>query len=169
MAVDEDLHHDLMEVMKSVSVPVSRASQELGACSGSVAKANFCTIICLEQIPPTFKLGSIVPVHKGKGRAHKSTTTTCTRVRIMLTSVLSKCLKVTILEQWKSLFVERGFPHPSQTAYQRGLLCMDTILMDPIAEQALLTDEAGRQFVLPEEPSKCTRKVGFSFFRALAI
>jgi hypothetical protein len=81
-------------------------------------------IIHLEQIPPSFKLGVIVPVHKGKGRDPH----TCNNYRgITLTSVLSKCLEVIIFERLESLFIERGFPHPSQTAYRRGLSCIDTV------------------------------------------
>ena len=87
-------------------------------------KRIFTTIIHLEQIPPSFKLGVIVPVHKGKGRNPH----TCNNYRgITLTSVLSKCLEVIILERLESLFIERGFPHPSQTAYRRGLSCIDAI------------------------------------------
>ena len=52
----------------------------------------------------------------------------CSNYRgITLTSVLSKCLEILILERLESLFCERGFPHPSQTAYQRGLSCIDAI------------------------------------------
>ena len=66
----------------------------------------------------------IVPVHKGKGRDPLN----CNNYRgITLTSVLSKCLEVIILERLLSLFVDIGFPHPSQTAYQRGLSCIDAI------------------------------------------
>ena len=84
-------------------------------------KRIFNTIIHLEQIPSSFKLGMIVPVHKGKGRDPLI----CNSYRgITLTSLLSKCLEVIILQ---SLFLERGFPHPSQTAYQRGLSCTDAI------------------------------------------
>ena len=87
-------------------------------------KRIFNTIIRLEQIPPSLKLGVIVPVHKGKGRDPHN----CNNYRgITLTSVLSKCLEVIILERLESLFAERGFPHPSQTAYQRGLSCIDAI------------------------------------------
>ena len=87
-------------------------------------KRIFTTIIHLEQIPLSFKLGVIVPVHKGKGRDPH----TCNNYRgITLTSVLSKCLEVIILERLESLFSEQGFPHPSQTAYRRGLSCIDAI------------------------------------------
>ena len=82
------------------------------------------SVISLEQIPASLKLGMIVPVFKGKGRDPMI----CSNYRgITLTSVLSKYLEILILERLESLFCERGFPHPSQTAYQRGLSCIDAI------------------------------------------
>ena len=74
----------------------------------------------------------IVPVHKGKGRDPQ----VCKNYwGIMLTSVLLKCLEVIIFERLECLFVEKGFPHPSQTAYQRGLSCTDAIFS---TEEAIL-------------------------------
>ena len=65
-------------------------------------KRVFDAIFQLEQIPTSFKLGMIVPVHKGKGRDPLN----CNNYRgITLTSVLSKCLEVIILERLLSLFV----------------------------------------------------------------
>jgi len=66
----------------------------------------------------------IVPVFKGKGR---DPLICCNYQGITLTSVLSKCLEILILERLESLFCERGFPHPSRTAYQKGLSCIDAI------------------------------------------
>ena len=66
----------------------------------------------------------IVPVFKGKGR---DPLICCNYRGITLTSVLSKCLEILILERLESLFCERGFPHPSRTAYQKGLSCIDAI------------------------------------------
>jgi hypothetical protein len=58
-------------------------------------KRIFSSIIHLEQIPPSFKLGMIVPVHKGEGRDPQI----CNNYwGITLTSILSKCLEVVILE-----------------------------------------------------------------------
>ena len=82
------------------------------------------TIISLENIPASLKLGMIVPVCKGKGW---DPLICCNYRGITLTSVLSKCLEILILERLESLFCERGFPHPSQTAYQKGLSCIDAI------------------------------------------
>ena len=81
-------------------------------------------IIQLEKIPPSFKLGMITPVYKGKGRDPLS----CNNYRgITLTSVLPKVLEILVLSRLESIFEERGFPHPSQTAYQKGLSCIDAI------------------------------------------
>ena len=66
----------------------------------------------------------IVPVFKGKGRNPLS----CSNYRgITLTSVISKCLEVLILDRLGTLFCDRGFPQPGQTAYQKGLSCTDAI------------------------------------------
>ena len=82
------------------------------------------SVISLEQIPASLKLGMIVPVFKGKGWDSMI----CSNYRgITLTSLLSKCLEILILERLESVFCERGFPHPSQTAYQRGLSYIDAI------------------------------------------
>ena len=58
-------------------------------------KRIFNTIIHLEQIPSSFKLGMIVPVHKGQGRDPLICNNYC---GITLTSALSKCLEVIILQ-----------------------------------------------------------------------
>ena len=85
-------------------------------------KQIFSTIIRLEQIPQSFKLGVIVPLYRRKGHDPHI----CNNYRgITLTSVLSKCLEVIILRRLESLFTERGFPHPSQSVYQKGLSCID--------------------------------------------
>ena len=82
------------------------------------------SIISLEQIPASLKLGVIVPIFKDKGRDPLNC---CSYRGITLTSVLSKYLEILILERLESLFCERGFPYPSQTAYQKGLSCIDAI------------------------------------------
>ena len=81
-------------------------------------------IIQLEKIPPSFKLGVITPVFKGKGRDPLD----CNNYRgITLTSVLAKCLEILVLSRLEFLFCEKGFPTSSQTAYQKGLSCIDAI------------------------------------------
>ena len=80
---------------------------------------------CLLSRFHKLKLGVIVPVYKGNGRDPHI----CNNYQgITLTSVLSKCLEVIILLRLESLFTERGFPHLCQTAYQKGLSCIDAIL-----------------------------------------
>ena len=66
----------------------------------------------------------MTPVFKGKGRDP----TNCDNYRgITLTSVLAKCLEVLILSRLELLFCEKGFPNPSQMAYQKGLSSIDAI------------------------------------------
>jgi len=76
------------------------------------------SIISLEKIPASLKLGMIVPVFKDKCW---DPLICCNYWGITLTSVLPKCLEILILERLESLFCERGFTHPSQTSYQRVL------------------------------------------------
>jgi len=65
-------------------------------------KRIFNLIISLEQVPCCLKLGVIVPVFKGKGRDPLS----CNNYRgITLTSVISKCLEVVILDRLGTLFL----------------------------------------------------------------
>ena len=84
----------------------------------------FTAILCLESIPPSLKLGVIIPVYKGKGcdpldpNSYRG---------ITLTSVLSKCLEKILLHCMEMPLKEAGFPHSSQTAYQRSVSCADAI------------------------------------------
>ena len=68
---------------------------------------------------------------KGKGRDPLS----CNNYRgVTLTSVLPKVLEVLVLSRLESIFEERGFPHPSQTAYQKGLSCTQEVVLKHIRE-----------------------------------
>ena len=44
---------------------------------------------------------------------------------ITLNSVISKVLELYFLEWLNPLLVESGIPHPNQSAYQKGVSCMD--------------------------------------------
>ena len=76
----------------------------------------FTAILRFESIPPSLKLGVIIPVYKGKGcdpldpNSYRGVT---------LSSVVSKCLEKVILHRMEIPFKEAGFPHSSQTAYQQ--------------------------------------------------
>ena len=92
----------------------------------------FTAIFCLESIPPSLKLGVIIPVYKGKG--HDPLDPNSYR-GITLTSVLSKCLEKILLHRMEMPLKEAGFPHSSQTAYQRSVSCADAIFS---TQEALL-------------------------------
>ena len=46
---------------------------------------------------------------------------------ITLTSVISKCLEIALLNRLESWLTDKGFPHYGQTAYQKGISCADAI------------------------------------------
>ena len=68
----------------------------------------FNTTILLEDIPPCLKLGVTVPVFKSKVRDPLNSNN---YQGITLTSVIAKCLEITILERVSSTLPEKGFPH----------------------------------------------------------
>ena len=74
----------------------------------------FTAILCLESIPPSLKLGVIIPVYKGKARDPLDSNS---YRGITLTSVLSKCLEKILLHHMEMPLKGAGFPHSSQTAY----------------------------------------------------
>ena len=74
--------------------------------------------------PPKFQAWYDHTCLKGIGRDPLN----CNNYRgITLTSVFSKCFEILILSRLEFQFYEKGFPNPSQTAYQKGLLCVDAI------------------------------------------
>ena len=76
------------------------------------------------DIPPCLKLGITVPVFKGKGRDPLNPNN---YRGITLTSVISKCLEIALLNRLESWLTDKGFPHYGQTAYQKGISCADAI------------------------------------------
>ena len=92
----------------------------------------FTATLRLESIPPSLKLGVIIPVYKGKG--HNPLDPKSYR-GITLTSVISKCLEKTMLQRMDIPLTEAGFPHSSQTAYQSSVSCSDAIFS---TQEALL-------------------------------
>ena len=84
------------------------------------------------HIPPSLKLGVIIPIYKGKGRDLLNPNS---YRGITLTSVISKCLERIILNRMELPLKEGGFPHVSQTAYQHSLSCSDAIFS---TQEALL-------------------------------
>ena len=84
----------------------------------------FNAISDIEDLPPCLKLGTIVPDFKGRGRDPLNPNN---YRGITLTSVISKCFEIVLLNHLEPLLIEKGFPHHSQTAYQRGISCADAI------------------------------------------
>ena len=62
---------------------------------------------------------------------------------ITLTSVISKCLEIALLNRLES---DKGFPHYGQTAYQKGISCADAIFS---------TQEAILQHMRDGDPTLC--------------
>ena len=84
----------------------------------------FNEISDIEDLPRCLKLGIVVPVFKGRGRDPLDPNN---YRGITLTSVISKCFEIAILNRINPLLLEKGFPHPGQTAYQCGVSCTDAI------------------------------------------
>ena len=82
------------------------------------------SIIDMEEIPLSFKLGSICPVYKGVGKDPLLPTN---YRGITMTSMFSKVLENLILSRLEPTLTEKGFPHPNQSAFRRHTGCNDTI------------------------------------------
>ena len=78
----------------------------------------------IEDLPPCLNLGIVVLVFKGRGRNPLDPNN---YRGITLTSVTSKCLEIVLLNCFEPLLTEKGFPHHSQTVYQKGTSCTDAI------------------------------------------
>ena len=74
----------------------------------------------------------IIPVYKGKGRDPLDPNS---YRGVTLSLVVSKCLEKVILHRMEIQLKEAGFPHLSQTAYQRSVSCSDAIFS---TQEALL-------------------------------
>ena len=92
----------------------------------------FTAILCFESIPPSLKLGVIIPVYKGKGRDSLDPNS---YRGVTLSSVVSKGMEKVILHHMEIPPKEAGFPHSSQTAYQQAVSCSDAIFS---TQEALL-------------------------------
>ena len=84
----------------------------------------FNHILELEDVPECLKEGTVVPVYKRQG---KDPLLVSSYRGITLSSVLSKVLEIILLQCLSLLLDEQGFPDQLQTAYQKGISCMDAI------------------------------------------
>ena len=78
----------------------------------------------LEEVPDCLKEGLVIPVYKKQGKDHLLPSS---YLGITLLSVVSKLLEIILVQQLSPLLEEQGFPDQLQTAYQKGISCMDAI------------------------------------------
>ena len=78
----------------------------------------------MEEIPSSFKLGSICPVYMGGG---KDPLLANNDRGINMNSIFSKVLETLILSRLESTLTEIGFPHLNQTAFRKYTGCTDAI------------------------------------------
>ena len=96
-------------------------------------KKIFNRLLTLEELPDCLKVGLVVPIYKRQG---KDPLLVSSYRGITLSSVLSKVLEIILLQRLSSPLEEQGFPDQLQTAYQKGVSCMDAIF----ATQETLTN-----------------------------
>ena len=70
-------------------------------------------IVELEHVPESLKLGIVTPIYKGGGRDPLDTSS---YRGITLTSVIAKILESLVLERLQVVLMEKGLPHPNQSA-----------------------------------------------------
>ena len=87
----------------------------------------------LKHLPQCMKNGIVVPVYK---RQDKDPLLVTSYSGITLSSVLSKILELILLQHLSSLLDKQGFSNQLQTAYQKGVSCIDAIF----ATQETLTN-----------------------------
>lgn len=79
-------------------------------------------IIQCETIPSYLSSAILVPIYKGKGRNPLMTTS---YRGISLTSVIVKLFEYILLQRMTPILSDRGIPHYTQTAFQKGISCAD--------------------------------------------
>ena len=106
-------------------------------------KKIFNSIRHFEQLLACMKEGIVVPIYKGRG---KDPLLLSSYRDITISSVITKLFEVIILRRLSPRLKEAGFPDLSQTAYQNGVSCANTIYT---TQKTLLTHvgEGGRPFL----------------------
>ena len=82
------------------------------------------SIVDMEDIPPSFKLGSIYPVYKG---GCKDPLLTANYRGITMNSMFSKILQILTLSRLEPTLTEAGFPHLNKSAFRKHTGCTDAI------------------------------------------
>ena len=85
-------------------------------------KKVYNRILTLEEFPECFKEGRVVPIYKRQG---KDPLLVNSYRGITLSSVLSKVLEIILLQRLFPILDDRAFPDQLQTAYQKGISCID--------------------------------------------
>ena len=82
------------------------------------------SIVDLEDIPSTMKMGVLCPLYKGGG---KDPLETGSYRGIALTSVWAKLLEILILQRLLPIMEDLDLPHINQTGYRKGNSCADAV------------------------------------------
>jgi len=124
----EEIEAALKSMKKGKSGGADGLSPEHLAYGGETLKCwlrkVFNIILSLEEIPDCLKEGILIPIYKKQG---KDPLLPSSYRGITLSSVVSKLLEIILLQRLSPLLVEQGFPDQLQTAYQKGISCMDAI------------------------------------------
>ncbi len=96
-------------------------------------KKVFNRILFLEEVPASMKDGLVIPVYKGQG---KDPLLLNSYRGITLSSVVAKLLEIVLLQRLSPVLEDLGVPDSLQTAYQKGISCMDAIYA---TQEALMT------------------------------
>ena len=87
-------------------------------------KKVFNRILVLEDVPACMKEGLVIPVYKGHG---KDPLLMNSYRGITLSSALAKLFEIVLLQRLSPVLEDLGIPDSLQTAYQKGISCMDAI------------------------------------------
>ena len=120
----EEIEAALLHLKKDSSGGHDQLSPRHLTHSGLLFKKIFNAILSLEDIPPSFKEGIILPIYKGKG---KDPLLRSTYRGITLTSVLAKTFEFVLLDRTLPVISDSRMPQLTQTAYQKGVSCSEAI------------------------------------------
>ena len=95
-------------------------------------KKIFNRILVLEDTPQCMKDGLLFPVYKQQG---KNPLLLNSYRGITISPILCKILEIILLHRLSPILHDAGSPHMLQTAYQKGISCMDAIFA---TQEALL-------------------------------
>ena len=96
-------------------------------------KKIFNRFIALEEVPNSLNEGLVIPVYKKNG---KDPHLPGSYRGITLSSAIIKVFEIILLRRLTPILDESGFPDLAQTAYQKGLSCIDAIYA---TQETLLT------------------------------